>query len=88
VALQDALADAGIAVVEKHMGKEVRLVGLTRAGKPFAILLTRIDGKAADKTAIGIQWDRAPDESMARTISRTLALLTPMAEDDTDDADS
>jgi hypothetical protein len=74
-ALQAALADAGVATVEKREAQEVRLVGVTGSREAFALRLTPVKAGKRDRTAVAVQWGREPDELLEQTIRRVLVDL-------------
>jgi hypothetical protein len=78
--LFEALADAGIVVVEKQQDQQVRLVGTTPSGKMFALLL-RPARSGSDKTEVAVLWGGAPDEKLARVVLRTLEAMRPETEE-------
>jgi hypothetical protein len=61
--LQAGLSDAGVAVLTKRVGPEMRLAGQTKSGKVFCLHLyaQKVDG--ADRTLVRVKWDREPDEA-------------------------
>jgi hypothetical protein len=78
--LFEALADAGIVVVEKRQDQQVRLVGSTPSGKMFALLL-RPARSDSDKTEVAVLWGGAPDEKLTQVVRRTLEAMRPEAEE-------
>jgi hypothetical protein len=74
--LQDALADAGIVVISKQQGDDLRLAGMTKEKKVFCFHLRREKAEGKEKTQILLQWDREADEDLWRTI--VLPLVQPM----------
>jgi hypothetical protein len=83
--LFEALADAGVVVVEKSQGSEVRLVGSTPSGKMFALLLRPVP-TGGDWTEVAVQWGGQPDERLSRVVREALEAMRPQAEDRPEDA--
>ncbi len=79
--LQDLLAESGIAVIEKREQQGVRLVGLTRSGKPFALHLLRAKAVKGDRTLVAVQWNGEPDEPFWETVRHRLDEMKPPQED-------
>jgi hypothetical protein len=74
VALEEGLADAGISVVAKRDAGEVRLVGKTKSGQAFCLLLRPEKGQG-EKVAVVAKWGRDPDEAFWKTVEEVLALI-------------
>lgn len=72
--LQEALSGAGISVLSKLQGDDLRLAGQTKTGKVFCFHLRKEQTPGAQKTRIILQWDREPDEDFWRTIVQPLAV--------------
>jgi hypothetical protein len=71
--LQDGLSDAGILVLSKRVGSEIRLAGQTKTHKIFCIhLYGKMEGKTA-KTLVRMKWDKEADESFWNLIVQLLA---------------
>ncbi len=60
--LQAALGRVGVAVQATPAGEDVRLAGVTRSGKKFALLLKRQKSDRGEFTAVAVQWDADADE--------------------------
>ncbi len=81
--LQAGLAEAGITVLTKFQGEELRMAGMTKGSKVFCLHLTREKPKGeekegrAEKTRVRLQWDREADEELWPTILRSLAAPEP-----------
>jgi hypothetical protein len=80
----EALADAGVVVVEKRQDEEVRLVGAAPSGKMFAVVLR--PARAGDGTEIAVAWGGEPDKQVARILRQTLEEMRPRADDGPDDS--
>ena len=80
--LQTGLSDAGISVLSKRQGGVVRLVGMTRSGKVFSILLRGDRVQGGDQTTVALKWDREPDEEFWQTVVGLLAESHPPADKD------
>jgi hypothetical protein len=68
VRVQEAVADAGLSVLSKLVGDDLRLAGMTKGGKVYCLHLRpiKVDGK--DMTRIRIKWDKETDEEFWRTV--------------------
>jgi hypothetical protein len=71
--IQDGLSEAGVPVLTKRVGTEVRLAGMTRSGKVFCLHLYAKQVEGADKTLVRVQWDREADEPFWQTVVRICA---------------
>jgi hypothetical protein len=60
--LQEGLGDAGITVLTKPVGPEMRLAGMTKSGKVFCLHLYAEKAGGADRTLVRVKWDREADE--------------------------
>lgn len=78
--LQAALAEEGVALLEKRVGRELRLAGKATSGKLFCLLLNPDRVKGDKRTVVAINWERGEDNELRRTILRALAPQVP--EDD------
>jgi hypothetical protein len=85
--LQDALTDAGIVVVEKRKGSQVRLVGSTGADRLFAIVLQPRKGAKRDLTLVIVDCGHDPDEHFLQVVREALAPMRPGADKDAGDTD-
>jgi len=73
--IQEALADAGIPVLEKRQGSDVTFTGLTRARKVFTLILRHEkleEGEKHEKTRILVKWDREADEEFWSLVVQAL----------------
>ncbi len=73
VKLQGALSNAGFAVTANRQGEDVRLVGRTKAGKKFALLLKQRKTETGESTAISVEWEQDADEQFWLTVLELLA---------------
>ncbi len=80
-ALQEALAQEGIATVEKHQGQVVLLVGATQAHEAFALRLAPLKGTSRGRTAVAAQWGAEPDQQVEQTVQRVLAAFEAAREE-------
>jgi hypothetical protein len=71
--IKDACADAGVALVTKLVGDDLRMAGVTKAGKVFCLHLRKDKAETGESTLIEMQWDREADEEFWRKV------LLPMA---------
>ena len=66
--LQEGLSEAGIHVLSKPVGQEMRLAGMTKSKKVFCLhLYAEKEGKA-ERTLVRIKWDREADEAFWQTV--------------------
>jgi hypothetical protein len=72
VVLQARLADADISVVTKSEDSQVRLVGITPAGKAFCLVLRPDHSARRKKTVIRVEGDAAGDEMLWRLVRAAL----------------
>jgi hypothetical protein len=75
--LETALAEDGIVLVEKRQGNLVRLVGNTKSGKMFSLVLRQVPSRDSDVTSVAIQWAAEQDERFWRLVLQTLADMKP-----------
>jgi hypothetical protein len=80
----EALADAGVVVVEKRQDEEVRLVGAAPSGKMFAVVLR--PARTGDGTEIAVAWGGEPDKQVAQVLRQALEAMGPQAEDSAGDS--
>ena len=73
VKVQEALADAGVSVLTKQVGDDLRLAGMTKAGRVFCLHLKPLKVEDKEKTRISIKWDKETDETFWRTVVQPLA---------------
>jgi hypothetical protein len=71
--LEDGLSEAGVPVLTKRVGQEVRLAGMTKSRKVFCLHLYAKQVEGADKTLVRIRWDREADEELWQTVVRICA---------------
>jgi hypothetical protein len=71
--IQDGLSEAGVPVLTKRVGGEVRLAGMTKSGKVFCLHLYAKKLEGAEKTLVRVQWDREADEPFWQTVLRISA---------------
>jgi hypothetical protein len=71
--LQAALGHVGVAVTANRQGEQVRLAGVTRAGKKFALVLERQKTEAVERTAIAVEWEKEADEQFWLAVVNLLA---------------
>jgi hypothetical protein len=75
--LQEGLSDAGISVLSKPVGTELRLAGQTKSNKVFCLHLYAEKAGGEDRTRIRVKWDREPDEAFWQLVCK---LVVPPAE--------
>jgi hypothetical protein len=78
--LEAGLGEAGIAVLVKRQGGEVRLVGQTDSGKAFCLYVKRVQAAKGQKTVVSVHWDGQPDEHIWNTVVDLLTEYAPDAE--------
>src|SRR3954454_24286599 len=61
--LEEGLSDAGVSVLTKRVGPEMRLAGMTKSGKVFCLHLYAEKEGSADRTLVRVKWDREADEA-------------------------
>ncbi len=71
--LEDGLREAGVSVLTKRVGSEIRLAGMTASGQVFCIHLYGEKKSGAEKTLVRIKWDRAADEPFWQMVLRLVA---------------
>ncbi len=67
----------GITVTANKNGQDVRLAGLTRTGKKFALLLKHQRDDGLDNTAVSIVWEGEQDEQFWFTVLQLLMASHP-----------
>jgi len=72
--LEEGLSDAGVSVLTKRVGPEMRLAGQTKSGKVFCLHLYAEKAGGEDRTLVRIKWDREADEAFWELV---LSLLGP-----------
>jgi hypothetical protein len=75
--LQAALGRTGVIVKATPEGQDVRLSGLTRNGKKFALLLKRQKEGGLENTAVSIVWEGEEDEQFWFTVIQLLMASHP-----------
>ncbi len=60
--LQASLSHVGVQVMAKSQGEDVRLTGVTRAGKKFALVLKRRMTDNVERTAITVEGEKEADD--------------------------
>jgi hypothetical protein len=71
--LQAALGHVGVTVMENRQGQDVRLTGVTRSGKKFALVLKRQKTENVERTAIAVEWEKEADEQFWLAVVDLLA---------------
>jgi hypothetical protein len=71
--LQAALGRVGIAATINRRGEDVRVVGKTRSGKDFALVLHEQTTSSGRQTAVGIEWQGAAEEGFLLSIMDVVA---------------
>jgi hypothetical protein len=82
--LQEGLSDAGITVLTKPVGSEMRLAGMTKSGKVFCLHLYAEKDGGADRTLVRVKWDREADGPFWDLVCK---LVAPPASEPADAAD-
>jgi hypothetical protein len=57
--LEDGLRDAGVSVLTKRVGQELRLAGQTQEGKVYCLRLWAEKAGGADRTRVCLKWNEA-----------------------------
>ncbi|HZY85250.1 MAG TPA: hypothetical protein VFE78_10500 [Gemmataceae bacterium] len=60
--LEEGLSEAGVPVLTKPVGREMRLAGMTKSGKVFCLHLYAEKVAGADRTLVRVKWDRGADD--------------------------
>src|SRR5579872_5214381 len=60
--LEEGLSEAGVPVVKKPAGREVRLAGITKSRKVFCLHLYAEKAGDADQTLVRVKWGSGADE--------------------------
>ena len=71
--LQAALGHVGVAVTATRQGEDMRLAGVTRSGKKFALVLKRQKTDNAERTAIAVEWEKESDDQFWFSVVGLLA---------------
>jgi hypothetical protein len=72
--LEEGLSDAGVSVLTKPVGPEMRLAGQTKAGKVFCLHLYAEKEGGADRTLVRVKWDREADEAFWQLVLSLVAV--------------
>jgi hypothetical protein len=75
--LQAALGRVGIAASLNQQGDDVRLVGTSKSGKKFALVLKRQMTNGGENTAVSVECERDADEQFWLTVVELLASPAP-----------
>jgi hypothetical protein len=86
--LEEGFSEAGISVLTKQVGTEIRLAGQTKSGKIFCVHLygEKVEGK--DKTLVRVKWDRDADDEFWRMVLKLVATPAPDSKDNLGPADA
>jgi hypothetical protein len=76
--LEEGLSDAGVSVLTKRVGPEMRLAGMTKSGKVFCLHLYAEKAGGADRTLVRVKWDREADEAFWQLVLSLVA--TPLGD--------
>ncbi len=71
--LQEGLSDAGVSVLTKRVGPEMRLAGQTKSGKVFCLHLYAEKEGGTDRTLVRVKWDREADEAFWQLVCQLVA---------------
>ncbi len=71
--IQQGLSDAGISVLSKRVGSDLRLAGMTKSQKVFCLHLYGQTVRGEEKTLVRLQWDRGADETFWPMVLQLLA---------------
>ena len=78
--LEEGLSDAGVSVLTKRVGPEMRLAGMTKSGKVFCLHLYAEKAGGADRTLVRVKWDREADGPFWELVCKLAA--TPASDPD------
>jgi hypothetical protein len=70
--LEEGFNSIDVIVIVKRTKADIRLVGMSKAGKVFGVFLRR--GEAPHTTAVTVKWDREPDKKLWESIEEWLAM--------------
>ena len=76
--IQDGLSEAGVPVLTKRVGQEVRLAGMTKSRKVFCLHLYAEKAGREDRTLVRVKWDRVADGPFWELVCKLAA--TPAAD--------
>ena len=71
---QAGLTRLGMKVVSIPQGQDVRLTGVTRGGKRFALVLKRQKADSVERTAIAVEWEKEADDQFWAAVVDLLAI--------------
>jgi len=71
--LEEGLREAGVSVLTKRVGPEMRLAGQTKSGKVFCLHLYAEKEGGADRTLVRVKWDREADEAFWQMVVSLVA---------------
>jgi hypothetical protein len=77
--LQAALSNVGIVATLNKQGDDVRLAGVTKSGKRFALVLKQKKTMSGDSTIISLEWEKDADEQFWATVLELLTAPPPRA---------
>jgi hypothetical protein len=83
--LQAGLGDAGVPVLTKRVGNEMRLAGMTKSGKVFCLHLYAEKAGGEDRTLVRVKWDRQADGPFWELVCMLAATPAADAAGETDD---
>lgn len=72
--LKEGLSDAGVSVLSKRVGAEMRLAGQTKTGKVFCLHLYAKNVDGANRTLVRVKWDREADEAFWELVCQLVAV--------------
>ena len=72
--LEEGLSDAGVSVLTKRVGPEMRLAGQTKSGKVFCLHLYADKKDGEDRTLVRVKWDREADEAFWQLVLGLVAV--------------
>ncbi len=70
--LRASLGNAGIALTESRNGQDLRLAGVTRSGKRFALVLRQQYAGGGQRTSVAVEWEDAADEELWALVGEIL----------------
>ena len=73
--IKDVFRSRRLPLVTKLQGDDLRMAGVTKAGKVFCLHLRQDKGEAGERTKILVQWDREADEEVWKKVLQPLAAL-------------
>jgi hypothetical protein len=78
--LVEGLSEAGVPVLTKPVGREVRLAGMTKSKKIFCLHLYAEKVAGADRTLVRVKWDREADEPFWQLVLELASTAAPDAD--------